>query len=107
MTAAPVRKVTVWPRKCRLPPSLIDLADALQRAAARHPARDTFTASELFSDFSGPSPAVAGRVARNRSAQFQRCLQNLRLELRAHELGCFRIRRLATVDASNLERNAA
>lgn len=102
-----IRKVSVWPRKCWLPPSLTDLAYALQRAAERHPTRDTFTASELFRDFAGPSPAVAGRVARNRSAQFQRCLQNLRLELRLHELGCFRIRRLVDAAAMSPEARAA
>jgi hypothetical protein len=106
--SAQIRKVSVWPRKCWLPPSLTDLAYALQRAAERHPTRDTFTASELFRDFAGPSPAVASRIAKGRSVQMQHCLRSLGLELVAHELGAFTIRRRperACLSAS--ERNAA
>jgi hypothetical protein len=102
-----IRKVTVWPRKRWLPPSLIDLAYALQRAARFYPARASFTAAELFADFAGPSPAVASRVARDRSAQLQSCLRSLGLELVDQIHGAFTIRRRPALVAPEPERSAA
>ena len=102
-----IRRVTCWPRKCWLPPSLIDLAYALQRAAQFYPARASFTAAELFADFAGPSPAVASRVARDRSAQLQSCLRSLDLELVDHVHGAFAIRRRPGLVVPEPQRSAA